>query len=519
MAEGVGGARRSHGEGDELKRPVPLATLRSTREGTLDSLRPGQDDPGATAAALSRMAKAVLSQTPGADATREGLFWKDYADGLEVAADLQRWDAAVRSAEPDADRYRRAALRRIETLKFYDDTLFTSLTAALVKAQTVSVPADIPIFTEALARVPVPTRLVARERPSSMRLRRDGNREKDEPLVICLLQIDGAPITHAHVIHINRIYELGIRIRATEWPAWATYLRVELLAVVPDQDLSLPVVDIPRPANKDNGGVWSASASGSLVLRVRQAPGAPPLSPSIAASFVGSQRTEAVKVAGYRELRVRAFDESRDQLTGAAAIDERLLGMYAGLHGSGIPDQEIAAFCRCFSAISRAAQAIQADRQYGEGRRISEGNFHDDLERRLRADPTLGGRLERRTPSGGGYLDLLHDMINAELKVEHKTPATVERADKYMGQPVQYATDRAAQLSILCILDRSAKQAPAGELPNYFGWLVPALHGLEDPRYPSRVGVIIINANLPVPSQWSRRRARRAPNARRGRPA
>ena len=32
----------------------------------------------------------------------------------------------------------------------------------------------------------------------------------------------------------------------------------------------------------------------------------------------------------------------------------------------------------------------------------------------------------------------------------------------------------------------------------------PALAGLDDPRFPSLVGVIIINGNLPVPSGYSR---------------
>ena len=39
---------------------------------------------------------------------------------------------------------------------------------------------------------------------------------------------------------------------------------------------------------------------------------------------------------------------------------------------------------------------------------------------------------------------------------------------------------------------------------NYLGWLQPALHGRADPQYPSMVGVLIINSNLPVPSTWSR---------------
>ncbi|MBI3387651.1 MAG: hypothetical protein HY027_07895 [Deltaproteobacteria bacterium] len=315
------------------------------------------------------------------------------------------------------------------------------------------------------------------------------------------------------MIHLNRVYEVRTRVRVPHWPEWAAALRLEFLSVLAPNDLSLPVFEMPRPPDTYPNGpnlICSVAATGSLVLRVAQAPGAAPWRPRVAASFFAPARVEPARVAGYTELRLRAFDASRDHLTGRASIDERLLAMYSQLWESGVPDAEIAAFCRFFTAISLAAQAIQADRAYGEGKRLSEAAFHDDLERRLRSDATLGGRLERRTPAGGGYLDLLHDGINAELKIENDKPASVDGAAKYMGQPVQYATDRGSQLSILCVLDRSAKRAPVGELPNYFGWLIPAIHGLDDARYPSRVGTLIINANLPVPSQWSRRRVSRA---------
>jgi len=46
----------------------------------------------------------------------------------------------------------------------------------------------------------------------------------------------------------------------------------------------------------------------------------------------------------------------------------------------------------------------------------------------------------------------------------------------------------------------------AGVIDNYIGWLRPGLHGLDDPQFPSLIGVLIVNTNLPVPSAWSRRR-------------
>jgi len=137
---------------------------------------------------------------------------------------------------------------------------------------------------------------------------------------------------------------------------------------------------------------------------------------------------------------------------------------------------------------------------------VTEQEFHDRLEARLLEDPLLGGRLSRRDRVAGGFDDLLHDDVIAELKVEKTTPRTVEDCARYIGQPTQYGVGRGSRLSVLVVLDHTRKSAPPAVLENHIGWLLPAHHGLDDPRYPSRVGVLVINTNWPVPSAWSRRR-------------
>ena len=121
-------------------------------------------------------------------------------------------------------------------------------------------------------------------------------------------------------------------------------------------------------------------------------------------------------------------------------------------------------------------------------------------------DPELGGRVERGSPLALGFLDVRHDGITAELKVERKTPVTRESATKYIGQPTQYAGADGTRLSILCVLDMSQKAGPIGTLENYLWQLQPALHGLTNPEAPSIVTVLVINGGLPPPSSWSRRR-------------
>lgn len=145
-------------------------------------------------------------------------------------------------------------------------------------------------------------------------------------------------------------------------------------------------------------------------------------------------------------------------------------------------------------------------KKYRRGVRVTERTFHNDLYQGLLADPELGGRVERGSPLALGFLDVRHDGITAELKVERTTPVTRDSAPKYIGQPTQYAGADGARLSILAILDMSPKLLPIGTPENYLFTLTPRLHGLDNPEAPSLVAVLIINGNMPTPSSWSRRK-------------
>jgi hypothetical protein len=109
----------------------------------------------------------------------------------------------------------------------------------------------------------------------------------------------------------------------------------------------------------------------------------------------------------------------------------------------------------------------------------------------------MGGRGRHSRDRGG--------IVIAELKVAPDKPVTIDDCAKYLGQPTQYGVGRGSQLSVLVVLDHSRKEAPPGVIDNYVGWLMPRLHGRDNPRYPSLVAVLVINTNLPVPSTWSRK--------------
>jgi hypothetical protein len=61
--------------------------------------------------------------------------------------------------------------------------------------------------------------------------------------------------------------------------------------------------------------------------------------------------------------------------------------------------------------------------------------------------------VQRGARAAGGFLDIIHDWINAELKVAKTAAVTVETSHKYLGQAADYAADTGSQLSILVVPD------------------------------------------------------------------
>jgi len=312
------------------------------------------------------------------------------------------------------------------------------------------------------------------------------------------------PVTDVLVLRPNEIYHLGMTVRLLDVPDWADRCIVGPITTLGREALALPRYEfvLADGAADELGPILHGEAP--LHCRVEQAIGASALDCPLQARLIGEGREQTVEVAGLRRLKVRPFDPGRDRLTEHGQTSSRLLSMFAALDSPMFDEKDVRAFCRLFAACVRAAQVIMFEKVFKRGTRVTEAQFHDELERRLLADAEIDGRLTRRDRVAGGFDDLLHDDIIAELKVSRGKPIAVDDCVHYVGQPAQYGVGRGSQLSVLVVLDHGRKTAPPGVIDNYIGWLKPQLHGLDDPRYPSLVGVLIINTNLPVPSAWSR---------------
>lgn len=314
------------------------------------------------------------------------------------------------------------------------------------------------------------------------------------------------PVTDVLVVRPHELYRLGMAVRLVSPPPWAQRCIIEPVTMLGRDALALPRYDFALSDGTNDEFSLTLTGEAPAHCMVDQPVMAPALDCPVQVRLTGDGHDQVIEVAGFQRLLLRPFDPGRDTLTQHEQTDARLLAMFSALDTPEFDTEDARAFCRIFAACVRAAQVIMFQKTFMRGAHVSEAQFHDELERLLRADPELQGRLSRRDAVAGGFDDLLHDDVIVELKVSHGAPATIERCARYLGQPTQYGVGRGSQLSVLVVFDHGRKTAPPGVVDNYIDWLRPRLHGCNDPRYPSLVGVLIVNTNLPLPSAWPRRR-------------
>lgn len=444
------------------------------------------------------------------------------SSAITVAAYLLDADAAAFSADvPASQASRLAAAKRNHALattvresKFEDEPLLAPVRAfQILTAATVSQPLlDPDSALIAAAALPIPLLFVTQTKatyPSRPWSPEEPPSPYSETVAVALASIDDKLITGPAIIDPNLTHELTLQVQTDPWPDWVDRLDAEFVSVLDTTQLERPAFTWRRKDHDADPDTFSKT--GSLLVRYRVPTGqaAPAVHISLTWRGVdadGQPRSQSLSVAGHRDIRIRPFDYALDATTQYEVFDEHLLRIYEQLSSSGYPHAHLQAFARLLNAISRAGLAMTWNEKYRKGANVRESKFHDDLHQTLMADPTLGGRVERGTPSALGFLDVRHDGVTAELKVERTVPVTAATAPKYIGQPTQYAAVDGVRVSILVILDMSPKILPIGTPENYLFMLQPQQHGLADPEAPSIVVTLVVNGSLPTPSSWSRRR-------------
>lgn len=465
-------------------------------------------EPQARAKMLDEVA-ADISNGVGGDGSHgfTAGFLRGLGEALRALAGLERWEIDLLDAAPEAGRHLAAsnlrARRALEQLG--DDGAFEpvrSILTAIERTEDVdersTIRSDLRGLAIPIALIDPPPAARASSKPTP-----DPEPDLPMPRVALVPSIDGAPATRPYVVTPGRVHEFTLEARVLDWPEDSDSLVVRAITRWPASAIDLPEIRLGRPDEEDEG-VRVARGNSHIVLHASSANPLEQINITFEGEFQMESGSRIARLIGHHELSVRTFDPTQDVITGAPVLDERILELLAGLREDQVAPAEEEAFGRFLGAISRAGMAILADREFPEGSNPSEADFQQELKKRLRMASELGGRVTEHAWQGGGPTDLSHDGVVGELKVERDVPATLARATDYLGQPTQYATGGQRQLSILVILDMTPKDAPPGVLANSIGLIEPALHGLDDPAYPSRVAVVILNGNLPRPSDWSR---------------
>lgn len=502
------------------------AAAAAVRDALAAASEPAQADPAVAARsradALSAAAKALAAASQRATDTCG--YLRAVAGACEAAAFLLRAEGAVLDADSSAaaaaaeatTRRARAVVAELAERFAADDPVAAPLRSRLEALADLPAGAPAgPVLADWPA-LPLPLPIVEgprRRARSADTPAPDREQPQAPPVAVVLASLDGLLVTGPEVLRPGRVYDLRLEVQTGPWPKWADRLDAELLSHLTPAEITAP--ELTWASGDHDGDGETYTKSGPLVLRFALGPGqpAPPLLVRLAwrGTADGKPLTQALDVTGHRELRLRPYDSTRDRATDYPVFDERLLAIYDALVRSGYDPDQLQAFCRLLTSICRVGLRMTWDKKYRRGTKVSERQFHDDLHARLLADPELGGRVERGSPAALGYLDVRHDGITAELKVERAAAVTTDSAPKYMGQATQYASADGTRLSILTILDMSPKQMTVGTPENYLFTLEPRLHGLDNPEAPSLVAVLVVNGNLPPPSSWSRRKPPKKP--------
>ena len=475
-----------------LPDPVEVVSARGALLEALAATADGRRDADLLESALTRLQTAVGPSQDG------DVVWA-FIELTEALAHAIRWTQGVWSAEEDAARHATAArLRANRALSSMDDRWPSALREAaqgLDALENLDAPARIAAL---LGEVPLPPRLTDLYRP------RDQERsfepepaEAETPSAAILIRHQGEPVMRPTVVRPGALHQFEVEVRVTQWPEEADELEVTFLSIHPRDFLYASGVRFTRNAMRQ-----------PLEIRVagERPPDHPPLALTAQAVFLVDDERQGVRLAGNTTLEIVTFDADTAQPLAMPTAALRLQEMMNEL-SNAIPtlDAGVRRDARLLlEAVVRFAHTVLDDR-LGRHDDINEAWFQQELQQFLQADPRIGARLRVHERRAGGETDLVLGAIVLELKVEQQAAITLDAAHKrYTNQTTQYASAGDCQVSLLAVLDAAPKRAPAGVMGNELGWTYPETTGEQDPPFPSLVGVVVIRAGFPRPSDFSR---------------
>lgn len=479
---------------DGSETELDLEEVIRTRFATLVALGDGLSTDRGKLAELAGTVKKESSEIADAGIRQE---YANLGRILDALAFLMRWREATRSASEDGEPYRRAAVEAAKDVAKTESRFNEAgLTARIRSIQDVD---EIDhLFREVLAiSLPVPFSKTIHY-PSTPPIGWfSGQPTVPQPeisIAFVRFELENKPVSEAQVIAPNRRHDLYVEVTVSDWPVDAERLVIDFPSVKPHSAYDFPTFEFLRPPGDPP---FALKEKGPVILHVAHSLFASPLEVHARAYFEPDSKDLRTSVEGQRGLQIFAYDPLAEPQTGHEGIDRKLFDIRNVVRRITGSDAETESFMRAMVSLGSIAW-----RSLFQGDDWVESRFQKELGDKLRADTRIGVELEEHPHAGGGITDLSFRRIRIELKVKRHGTVTPSDARPFADQTAAYAAGSGRRTAVICILDSSPKKAAPGAPENDVDLLIvepPAGSGV-----PIALGVVVLRANLQVPSAFSR---------------
>lgn len=414
-----------------------------------------------------------------------------------------RWVDGSWDAEPNADRHRIAASLRADAVAVANTDRWPAGLASVAETlRALESPGQVREAAGLLGRVALPPRTtgVFGRSATSAGARAAHEASHSVPAAAILIRLHGEPVLRPAVVTPFALHEFEVEARVEVWPEGADSLHLSFLTVHSREFLQVSRVRFTRQEMRQ-----------PLEIRVEgERPHTDrPLTLTARAQFEVAGALSDAPLAGNTTLELVTFDAGTAMPLNMPSAALQLQRMMSDLNNAlpNLSPDDRQDIRLLLEGVLRYAHHLLDDR-LAVASDVDEAWFQRELRAFLQADPRIGARLSEHTGRAGGITDLALGRIVLELKAERSSAVTLARAgERYAGQAAQYASAADSQVSLLAVLDASPKRAPSGVMGNELAWVYPETTSGPEAPLPSMVGVVVVRAGFPPPSDLSRRRA------------
>jgi len=363
---------------------------------------------------------------------------------------------------------------------------------------------DVKACVDAFAGLMIPT-LYHLSPVEHLRPEHPAGETRKKPFVVALrFEIEKEPWANPQMLKAQKIYNIQGKLRVNKWPEDHPTLILKPISTTDNSWFSLSLPSI-RKEMRDQ------SLTGQIIFKYSQNSFDEPLSIKLMAYFENEQGTKVYpRIIGYDQLIAKVIPKESLMPIETGYQSMSLLGhtLLKKIRKElpGLVNSQLENFTPLLTGLLNFQGFCMQEGRYKKVEHLIENEFRDNVIAHLKAQPYLGEGIIKEAQVSGGKVEISYKGCVAELKVESKISNRNALIKKYSQQPVAYASGNAQQLSILCILDLTAKNRPPAPPQNNVFLLTPQLHGYEEtqPEFPSRTLLIIIDGNLKNPSDYSR---------------